>query len=69
MPTPKDDPRERLAHYRQIKLSVIGRKSGQTISAVSAVLLPLAILFRDSRSGLVDIVVLGLLLELSRFRH
>jgi deazaflavin-dependent oxidoreductase (nitroreductase family) len=32
MPTPKDDLRERLARYRQIKISVIGRKSGQTIS-------------------------------------
>jgi hypothetical protein len=61
--------KDRLARYRQIKLSVIGRKSGQTISAVSALLLPLAILFRDPRSGLGDIVVLGLLLELSRFLH
>jgi hypothetical protein len=58
-----------LARHRQIKLSVIGRKSGRTISAVSAVLLPLANLFRDPRSGLADIVVLGLLLELSRFPH
>ena len=32
MPSPKDDLRERLARYRQIELSVIGRKSGQTIS-------------------------------------
>jgi deazaflavin-dependent oxidoreductase (nitroreductase family) len=32
MPTPKDDLRERLARYRQIKLTVIGRKSGKTIS-------------------------------------
>ena len=32
MPTSKDDLRQRLARYRQIKLSVIGRKSGQTIS-------------------------------------
>ncbi len=32
MPNPKDDLKERLARYRQIKLSVIGRKSGQTIS-------------------------------------
>jgi len=32
MPSPKDDFKERLARYRQIKLSVIGRKSGQTIS-------------------------------------
>jgi hypothetical protein len=30
MPNPKDDLKERLAPYRQIKLSVIGRKSGQT---------------------------------------
>lgn len=29
---PKDSLKERLAHYRQIKISVIGRKSGQTIS-------------------------------------
>ena len=28
----KDDLNDRLAHYRQIKISVIGRKSGQTIS-------------------------------------
>jgi deazaflavin-dependent oxidoreductase (nitroreductase family) len=32
MPTPKDDLKQRLASYRQIKLSVIGRKSGRTIS-------------------------------------
>ena len=32
MPTPKDDLRERLARYRQIKISVIGRKSGTTFS-------------------------------------
>ena len=33
MPVPKkNDLKERLSHYRQIKLSVIGRKSGQTIS-------------------------------------
>jgi hypothetical protein len=32
MPTPKDDLKERLTRYRQIKLSVIGRKSGRTIS-------------------------------------
>jgi deazaflavin-dependent oxidoreductase (nitroreductase family) len=32
MPPPKDDLKERLARYRQIKLSVIGRKSGKTIS-------------------------------------
>ena len=32
MPTPKDDLKDRLARYRQIKISVIGRKSGQTIS-------------------------------------
>lgn len=32
MPTPKDDLKQRLARYRQIKLSVIGRKSGRTIS-------------------------------------
>jgi deazaflavin-dependent oxidoreductase (nitroreductase family) len=28
----KDDLKDRLARYRQIKISVIGRKSGQTIS-------------------------------------
>jgi hypothetical protein len=28
MPTPKDTLKERLARYRQIKISVIGRKSG-----------------------------------------
>ena len=32
MSNPKDDLKECLARYRQIKLSVIGRKSGQTIS-------------------------------------
>jgi deazaflavin-dependent oxidoreductase (nitroreductase family) len=32
MPKPKDNLKERLARYRQIKLSVIGRKSGKTIS-------------------------------------
>ena len=38
-------------------------------SAVSPVLLPLANLFCDPRSGLADIVPLGLLLESSRFPH
>jgi deazaflavin-dependent oxidoreductase (nitroreductase family) len=32
MPKPKDDLKERLARYREIKTSVIGRKSGKTIS-------------------------------------
>src|SRR5271167_1110533 len=32
MQTPNNDLKERLARYRQIKISVIGRKSGQTIS-------------------------------------
>jgi deazaflavin-dependent oxidoreductase (nitroreductase family) len=32
MPTQKDTLKERLARYRQIKISVIGRKSGHTIS-------------------------------------
>ena len=32
MPTQKDSLKERLARYRQIKISVIGRKSGRTIS-------------------------------------
>ncbi len=32
MPSSKDDLKQRLARYRQIKLSVIGRKSGRTIS-------------------------------------
>jgi deazaflavin-dependent oxidoreductase (nitroreductase family) len=32
MPTSKDSLKERLARYRQIKISVIGRKSGRTIS-------------------------------------
>jgi hypothetical protein len=32
MPRKTDDLKERLARYRQIKISVIGRKSGQTIS-------------------------------------
>ena len=30
--TPKDSLKERLARYRQIKIGVIGRKSGRTIS-------------------------------------
>jgi deazaflavin-dependent oxidoreductase (nitroreductase family) len=32
MPTAKDDLKERLARYRQIKIRVVGRKSGKTIS-------------------------------------
>jgi hypothetical protein len=32
MPSSKETLKDRLAHYRQIKISVIGRKSGQTIS-------------------------------------
>jgi hypothetical protein len=32
MPNTKDGLKERLARYRQIKISVIGRKSGKTIS-------------------------------------
>jgi deazaflavin-dependent oxidoreductase (nitroreductase family) len=32
MPTSKDSLKDRLARYRQIKISVIGRKSGNTIS-------------------------------------
>jgi hypothetical protein len=32
MPSSKDSLKDRLARYRQIKVSVIGRKSGQTIS-------------------------------------
>ncbi|MGA2923767.1 MAG: nitroreductase/quinone reductase family protein [Candidatus Sulfotelmatobacter sp.] len=32
MPRPKDDLKERLTRYHQIKISVIGRKSGKTIS-------------------------------------
>jgi len=32
MPNPKDSLKDRLARYRQIKISVVGRKSGQTIS-------------------------------------
>src|SRR4029077_13702758 len=32
MPTQKDKLKDRLARYRQIKISVVGRKSGQTIS-------------------------------------
>ena len=32
MRTAKNDLKDRLARYRQIKLSVIGRKTGQTIS-------------------------------------
>ncbi|MFY9530536.1 MAG: nitroreductase/quinone reductase family protein [Candidatus Acidiferrales bacterium] len=32
MPHGKDDLRDRLSQYREIKISVIGRKSGRTIS-------------------------------------
>jgi deazaflavin-dependent oxidoreductase (nitroreductase family) len=32
VPTSKDSLKERLARYRQTKISVIGRKSGKTIS-------------------------------------
>src|ERR1700736_6353739 len=32
MPTSKDSLKERLVRYRQIKISVIGRKSGRTIT-------------------------------------
>src|SRR5215472_110685 len=32
MPASKESLKERLARYQQIKISVIGRKSGQTIS-------------------------------------
>ena len=32
MPNLKDNLKERLSRYRQIKTSIIGRKSGQTIS-------------------------------------
>ena len=32
MPTSKDSLKERLTRYRQIKISVIGRRSGRTIS-------------------------------------
>jgi hypothetical protein len=32
VPTNRNDLKERLARYRQIKISVIGRKSGKTIS-------------------------------------
>ena len=32
MPISKDSLKDRLAHYRQIKISVVGRKSGKTIS-------------------------------------
>jgi hypothetical protein len=32
MPAPKDNLKERLSRYRQIQISVIGRKSGKTIS-------------------------------------
>jgi deazaflavin-dependent oxidoreductase (nitroreductase family) len=32
VPTPKDNLKDRLSRYRQIKISVVGRKSGRTIS-------------------------------------
>ena len=32
MPIQKNDLKERLARYRQIRISVVGRKSGKTIS-------------------------------------
>jgi deazaflavin-dependent oxidoreductase (nitroreductase family) len=34
MPKPKDDLKDRLARYREIEISVIGRKSGKTISVL-----------------------------------
>ena len=35
MPNPKGTLKERLARYRQIKISVIGRKSGKAISTAA----------------------------------
>jgi deazaflavin-dependent oxidoreductase (nitroreductase family) len=32
MPNPKDNLKDRLARYRRIKITMIGRKSGKTIS-------------------------------------
>jgi deazaflavin-dependent oxidoreductase (nitroreductase family) len=32
MSSPKNDLQQRLAHYRQIKISVTGRKSGRTVT-------------------------------------
>ena len=32
MPNSKDTLKDRLSRYRQIKISVVGRKSGKTIS-------------------------------------
>jgi len=32
MPTQKDSLQDRLSRYRQIKISVVGRKSGNTMS-------------------------------------
>jgi hypothetical protein len=47
---------------------VIGRKRGRTISiAASTDLFLLNNLFRDPRTGLGDVIVLSLVLELSRF--
>ena len=34
MPTPKDNLKDRFARYRQIKLSVIGGRSGEAADAV-----------------------------------
>lgn len=59
----------RLVRCRQIKVSVIGRKAGRAVFAVSTDLHPLTNLFRDPRNGSADILVLGFLLELSRRLH
>jgi hypothetical protein len=40
MPNLKDDLKDRLARYRQIRISVIGRQSGKTISLRKQLALP-----------------------------
>ena len=49
MPNPKGTLKERLARYRQIKISVIGRKSGKTIS------IPVWFVFESNRLFLLPV--------------
>jgi hypothetical protein len=49
VPTPKDNLKDRLSRYRQIKISVIGRKSGKTI------LIPVWFVFESNRLFLLPV--------------
>jgi hypothetical protein len=49
VPTPKDNLKDRLSRYRQIKISVIGRKSGKTIS------IPVWFVFESNRLFLLPV--------------